>query len=278
MAYQTLLAHFPHAEGMQDVLDVASTLAERHGAHLTGLHIIPRIDLQFSYELPPVVMQEFASRDRETAKTLGERFESSTKMADFVAEWRVIESMETTSEGALTELGNTADLIIAGQPADRDSRGSRFELTARVLGSSGRPILLVPPSRRTSSIGDRAFVAWDGQRAATRALFGALPLLQGAEAVRLQRINAPHRDRHRALGATEVLADTLSRHGVEVEVFHSDAREAEVGTDLLGFADDWGADLIVSGGHEQGALREYLFGSTTRHLLRETRVPMLMSS
>lgn len=278
MAYRTLLAHLPGKEGMEDVLDVATALAERHAAHLIGLHVIPRVDLQYAYEISLVVSREFETRRRALAADLGERFEAATRAGDFVADWRVIDGIDTPTERVVTELGNTVDLIVAAQVHDTLQRGARAELTARVLGAAGRPLLLVPPERRTRSVGERVFVAWDGQRAATRALFGALPLLVRADSVRLQRINAPSRDRHRALGATEMLADTLARHGVDVEVFHSDARESEVGVDLLGYAEDWGADLIVSGSQEQGALREFLFGSTTRHLLERTRVPLLMSS
>ena len=252
MAYRTLLAHFPFEDGMEDVLDVATTLAERHRAHLTGLHVIPRLDLQYSYEIPVAVTREFEIRRRALAVRLGKRFEAATAAVDFVAEWRLVEDVDTPVERVVTELGNTADLIVAGQARDTAQRGERWELTARVLGATGRPLLLVPPERRSRSVEERVFVAWDGQRAATRALFGALPMLVRAESVRLQRINAPERNRHRALGSTEMLADTLSRHGVDVELFHSDARESEVGVELLRFAEDWGADLIVSGGEGAG--------------------------
>lgn len=278
MAYQTLLAHLPDENDTNGVLDVATALAERHGAHLTGLHILPRIDLQSIYGMPLALSREIEARRRAIAATLGERFEAATRTGDFVTEWRVVDGAETSLERALTALGNTADLIVVGQAYDTGQRGARSELNARVLGAAGRPLLLVPPERRGESVGERVFVAWDGQRAATRAVFGALPALVRAESVRLQRINTPSRDRDHALGATEMLADTLSRHGVNVELFHSDAREGEIGVELLRFAEDWGADLIVSGGQEQGALREFLFGSTTQHLLERTRVPLLMSS
>ena len=278
MAYQTLIAHCQQADDLEAVLDVATSLAARHGAHLVGLHVVPRLDVQFAYEVPAVVAREFESERRAYAETLGERFEAATAGGDFVAEWRVVDGTMTGTEQALTELGNTADLLVAGLSPDARRRGSRSELTARLLGASGRPLVLVPPERRAGAVGERVFVAWDAERAATRALYAALPMLVRAEAVRLQRLNAPGQDRHRMLGSTEELADTLSRHGVAVEVFHADARAGEIGGDLLGFAEDWGADVLVSGCQEQGALREWLFGSTTRHLLEHAAIPLLMSS
>jgi len=277
MAYQTLLAHFPLEEDVDAVLGVATTLAERHSAHLLGLHVVPRLDTVHYYEVPVSVLREFESHRRTLAERLGERFAEGTRTRDFVADWRVVQGDDRPLERMLIEVGNTTDLIVVALTREPGRRGSRGELTGRLLGGSGRPVLLVPPERAPDTLGTRVFLAWDGQRAATRALFGALPLLVRADAVRLQRINTPARDRRHALGATEQLAATLSRHGVEVELFHADAREGDIGRELLGFAVDWGADLIVSGCQEQGAVREFLLGSTTRHLLEHTTVPMLMS-
>ncbi len=276
MAYRTLLVHLPSHEA-DGVTSVAVQLARDHGAHLVGLHVIPRLDVQFSYEIPLAVLRESEARFRADAARAEERFEAATKGEAFVAEWRVLEGVEHPVERVLVELGNAADLVIAGQTPDPGRRGSRGELTARVLAGGGRPMLLVPPERTSDTLGERVLVSWDGQRAATRAVFGALPMLKRASAVRLQRFNAPGRDRRAAHGASEELADTLVRHGAKVELFHSDARPEEIGRELLGYAEDWGADTLVAGGQEQGPTREYLLGSTTRHLLEHLKVPLITS-
>ena len=276
MAYQSLMVHLP-VEASDDLLGVATTLARDHAAHLTGLHVVPRIEPQYTIEFPAAVLRDVEARAQAAVAGLAERFASATRGEGLVAEWRLLEGVGHPLERTLIEQGNTVDLIIAGQTRDRSRRGSRTELAARTLAGSGRPMLLVPSERTGSTLGERVFVAWDGQRAATRALFGALPLLERAQAVRLQRINAPPRDRRHAIGTTEELADTLARHGVTVEVFHGEARAGEIGSEILRCAADWGADTLVAGGQEQGAAREFLFGSTTRHVLEHLHVPLLTS-
>lgn len=278
MAYRTLLAHFPLEEGADAVLAASAGLAERHGAHLIGLHVVPLIDLPYAYEVPLVMSAEFQAEQKRRTRRLQERFEKGTGGGSFVAEWRVLEPREPSNDRTLIEQANTVDLVIVGQSSEAGRRGGRGTPESRLLLGCGRPVLVVAPEHGCASVGERVFVAWDGQRASTRALFAALPMLSGAQAVRLQRMNTPARDRHHALGSTEEVADTLSRHGVKVEVYHADAREGEIGEELLGYAADWGADVIVGGCHEQGGLREFLFGSTTRRLLQHAPVPLLMSS
>jgi hypothetical protein len=53
-----------------------------------------------------------------------------------------------------------------------------------VIGS-GRPVLVIPYAGTVDGIGRRALIAWDGTREAVRAVHGALPLLDRAEAVML---------------------------------------------------------------------------------------------
>lgn len=281
MTYHTVLVNLPTEEGVDAALDVATTVAEHHAAHLTGLHIVPPIEMPYAYygtAIPLAVTEALETRQKALTERLHERFEKAVSGLTPVSEWRALDAVGDTPERVLFEQANTADLVVTGLPEEVVRRGSRAEPGARLLAGTGRPVMLVPPERAAGTLGERVFIAWDGQRAATRALFSALPILATAKAVRVQRINAPHADRHHALGTTEALAETLSRHGVDVEVFHADARAGEVGDELLGFARDWSADLLVAGCLERSGVREFLFGSTTRHLLEQSAVPMLMSS
>jgi len=277
MAYQTVLVPLPMEEGSDALLGVATTLAEQHQAHLIGLHVVPMLNLPYQ-EISASVSLEFQNARKALAEAMQGRFAKHTEAGGFVSEWREVVSHEPSNERQLIEQANTSDLIVMGQPADPARRGSRGSTSAHLLAACGRPVLLVAPDHGAPAVGDRVFIAWDGQRASTRALFAALPLLCRADAVRLQRINAPSRDRRGVAGTAEMLAETLSLHGVNADVQHADVRNADVGTELLAYASDWEADVIVAGCFEQGGLRETLFGSTTRHLLCNASVPLLMSA
>lgn len=279
MAYKTLLAHLSNEDVSAAVLQVASLLADRHSAHLVGLHIQPPLDIYVS-ELPTPIdlTREYLERQAQKEARLKEAFEAATQAQTYVAEWRSVDAMTDSILNALVEQGNTADLIVMSQ-AEGDNSDSRFRhLPEHVLMACGRPLLVVPVGNESDSVAQRVLVAWDGRRESTRALFGALPLLRRASEVRLHRINQPYQDRHHWSGITEELANTLARHGVAPEIVHSDARGSEIGDELMGFARDMDADLIVMGCYGHSPLREFILGGTTRTVLAQTQIPVLMSN
>jgi hypothetical protein len=56
--------------------------------------------------------------------------------------------------------------------------------------ASGRPVLVTPYAETFDDVGRRALIAWDGTREAVRAVHGALPLLDRAEAVTVMYVGA----------------------------------------------------------------------------------------
>ena len=278
MSYQTLLAHLLREDTADGVLDVATTLARRHGAHLIGLHSIQSIEAWGYYDMAfsASLAASWAKTRRDAGERLKALFDKATDGDDFVADWQMPDDIALGEEHLVAEIGNTTDLVILGQYEEPGHRAGRGSLTARVLERCARPVMVVPKVRDGTTVGERCFVAWDGKRASTRALFGALPMLRRADVVRVQGVNTPADERRGMLGLTEQLATTLARHGVAVEVAKSDARAGEIGEELLGAARDWGADTFVAGAYEQAAYRDFLFGSTTRYLLENARMPLVM--
>jgi nucleotide-binding universal stress UspA family protein len=241
---------------------------------------MPPIDVYVTSEIgmPAALIQHYMDLQHQVAERVKHLFEVQTAQQDFVAEWRQVDNGITSAVNAITEQGNTSDLLIMSQFDGGRAGSGRNALPAQVLSRCGRPVLVVPRAYEPSVIGERVFAAWDGGRESTRALFSALPMLRRASQVRVQRINSPHADRHHVVGLTEELANTLSRHGVSVEVFQSDASKSEVGEELLHYAADTDSDVIVMGCYGHGALRDLLLGSTTRHVLEHMKVPVLMST
>lgn len=279
MAYKTLIAHQSNDDVSPAVLQVASLLAGRHSAHLVGLHIQPPLDLYIpEFPTPVDLTREFLERQNQKQARLKEAFEAATRAQNYVSEWRSVDVMADTVLNALVEQGNTADLIVISQNEGDDSDHRFRHLPEHVLMACGRPLLVVPVGSLVDTVAERILVAWDGRRESTRALFGALPLLRRASEVRLHRINQPHKDRHQLVGVTEELANTLARHGVVLEIVHSDARGGEIADELMGFGRDMDADLIVMGCYGHSPLREFVLGGTTRTVLAETSIPVLMSN
>lgn len=278
MAYQTIMANLSHDHHASAVLGVADKLAERHAAHLLGLHVKSPLDIPLSAEIPmPIEMTRlFAERQLHIESNIKALFEKLTATVNYVAEWRSVDALFDSVADTIVEQGNTADLLIL-MNEEGGSEATPFKgVLQQVLLAIGRPVMIVPPQLMADTIGERIMVSWDGRQESTRALFGALPLLRRAAEVRLHRFNLPHQDRHRIVGITEELANTLSRHGVRLEVMHSDAKQGEIADELLACSRDMDADTLVMGCYGHNSFRDFLFGSTTREVLRNTTVPLIM--
>jgi nucleotide-binding universal stress UspA family protein len=280
MAYQTILAHLSNRSATSAVLAASEILAKRHAAHLVGLHVKPPLDLFVNAEVPvPInVTRELAEHQRECESTIRKLFEQRSKSRSHVSEWRSVDAGLMPIVDALVEQGNTSDLMVICQN-EGAAVGSYFRnIPEHVLMACGRPVLVVPFGEPVISIGERIFVAWDGRRESTRAVFGALPMLRRASLVHLHRVIQPHEDRHQIARISDEMANTLARHGVVVEVFHSDAKNAEVADELLNFANNMDADVIVMGCYGHSPLREFFLGGTTRSILADSTLPLLMSN
>ena len=68
----------------------------------------------------------------------------------------------------------------------------------------------------------------------------------------------------------------LERHGIQATA-ESDVTEINVGDALLSRMSDLGADLLVMGGYGHSRFRELMLGGTTRHILAQMTVPVLMT-
>lgn len=279
MNYKTILAVLDHEETSADILRAASLLAQQHNAHLIGLHAVPPLTAYVSSELPvPVELSNsYDAEQKEHISVLKKMFEDQAANQSYVSEWRVVEKPPVSETASIIEISNTVDLVVLGQKDPVKSGSSTREMPERILLSTSRPVVIVPREFGARSVGSYLFMAWDGRRESSRALFDAIPAMLKADSVYLHRINSGYEDKHRIVGITEDLGNTLARHGVKLEVSHSTARTRDIGSELLQTAADKGADLIVMGAYGHSRLHELLLGGTTRQVLKDMKIPVQMS-
>ncbi len=281
MTYQTILVNLSDETTALTALKLADKLAERHTAHLLGLHVKPamnNLSLSVDVPLPEEVIRSFLDHQYQIESRIQALFDQITDTSSYVADWRSIDIGLQSVADELVAQGNTADLIILGQSEHESASSHSRSLPENVLLACGRPVLIVPWQYEAREVAERVMLAWDGRRESTRAVFGALPLLRNASEVRLHRINLAHQDKRHIVGVTEELANTLSRHGVNLEVHHSDAKNGEIAEELIAYARDMDADTLVMGCYGHSRIREFLLGGTTRRVFTETTIPVLMSN
>ncbi|MDH3770220.1 MAG: universal stress protein [Nitrospirota bacterium] len=170
-----------------------------------------------------------------------------------------------------TDHSRLADLIVfAGIGAEGDSYRRRMFESA--LFNAARPLLLMPRASRLRAPKVLAF-AWNGSMEATRALLGALPLLEAAEAVHVLTAATAKTP----AGRGENLAAYLAWHGLAAEIHQLHPSTGEVGAALLDQARKLDADLLIMGGYGHGRVRELIFGGVTQHVLSHLELPVLLA-
>jgi nucleotide-binding universal stress UspA family protein len=275
MTYKTILVHLADERRAERVLEPAIDVARRSNAHLIGIHVAPGIPDASPFALPYAteLMNAALGAERAVATKLKAEFERMTSNQPFVAEWISAEAPGADLAGRVIAHARAADLVVASQ-ADPDwELGPVLEFPERLVMESGRPVLVVPYAGRHSVVGRTAAVAWAPRREATRAVFDSLPLLQQAAIVHV--LSAPE-DGAGAWPDTAILA-ALARQGVTAKSHALQASERDVGEEILSAIADLGVDLLVVGAYGHSRLREFVFGGTTRHVMRHMTTPTLLS-
>ncbi|HMF94931.1 MAG TPA: universal stress protein [Vicinamibacterales bacterium] len=167
-----------------------------------------------------------------------------------------------------------ADLLIVGR---RERPGDLYFALdpGMMLLQAGRPVLVVPDNL-DSLAARRVVVAWKDTRESRRAIRDALPFLQGAKEVMIVEVSEQGTD---AQGKRRIddVADYLIRHKVVVAAKTRLHTKRRVADELLRFARNEKADLVVAGGYGHVRLSEWIFGGVTRDLLAESPICCLFA-
>lgn len=260
------------------ILEFAGVLAEEHGARLIAVFLQPGPTL--------TTAQEFArgAGMREVMEVHQKEIEGIE--AHYRALFENIVRRRGVQSGSewrsLSRWGSDvavhayyADLVVAARPERPSPSPDPPGLAESLVLSSGRPVILFPPSGTVSQV-RRSLVAWNAMRESIRAVADALPLLARATVEVLIVDHERQRARHGQEPGADI-ARHLARHGAQVEVQRLSSGGNDVGQLLLSQAAAFRADLLVMGAYGHSTLREWMFGGVTRTVLYEAGLPVLMS-
>ncbi|WP_312413398.1 universal stress protein [Shinella sp.] len=279
MTYKTIVAVLSTAEDAGKVTDHALALARRTGGHVIGIHaeapVIVTLIAPMEYPDPNAVLQ-LQERAQQQSRAVEEAFRSRCERDDISYEWRLFTGSAGYASAGVIDSARSADIVLAAQ-FDPDMDGPAREDIEDLLYESGRPLYLVSNAPAGPVPIERVLVAWNGSRESTRAVFDALPFLTAAKEVEIFAIDPPETSMQSRDFCGAELASTLARHGVRATV-SSGASEGRSVADVLNHrATEIDAGLIVMGAYSHSRLRQRLFGGVTSALMRDARVPTLMS-
>lgn len=257
----------------------ACALAEADGGHVA---ILVRVHVP----MPPVhgvlgssALEGYFAWREQVLREGGEqcaRWEHSLRRSGVAGEVRLAHDPESGLPQSAAVQARYADLTLVGLGDAGSLPVAVHEQVAALLSESGRPLMLVPGVARPAGFA-RVVIGWQPSAHCARAVRDAMPLLERAQAVDLVCVDPrPGEDEHGQEPGAD-LARHLARHGVRVTVHVESGAGDEPGEVLLRRVREFGAGLLVVGGYSHSRLREWALGGTTRYLLKQATVPVLMA-
>jgi nucleotide-binding universal stress UspA family protein len=277
MSYKTILVHCDADPKVSHRLAIAVELAQRHGAHLVGVHVQEPFNMPALVDGTVMTDNLFAAYEAASSAdltTAAAAFDKALKGTHLSREWR------TETGYADSQLGvhaRYADLVVLGQNDPEASVSRPPDLPEAIALATGRPALVVPHIGAPAKPGRTVMLCWNASRESARAATDALPFLRAADKVIVLSIDPkPSNNGHGAEPGADV-ATWLSRHGVKVTVQRDVATDSDVGGVILSRAADHDVDLIVMGLYGHSRLREMVLGGASRTLLATMTVPVFMA-
>jgi nucleotide-binding universal stress UspA family protein len=278
MEYKNLLVYLDQGASNKERVNTAIAIAKVHEAQLTGVVVNALPASSILHKLGFGKGEALMEQQRNDAEEIIGHFKQVTKQQGVQADTRIIECVEGRAAEKLAHMARIFDLSIMRQ-ANPDKLNASFisELSEEVMLSSGRPVFFIPYVGAHNIPCRRGLIAWDGSRAAARAVHDALPLLKMMEKVVILIVDADKIEHYADSQPGEELSRHLGIHGVNNEIRRLAKAEVSTSTVILNELSDSGADILIMGGYGTPKLREIMLGGVTRTLFECMTVPVFMS-
>lgn len=274
MSYAAVITHIQADAEASPRLNCAVETAKRFGAALIGVaaETIPPMAMDGGYFS---VEAEWISAMRDSVETRlkAARSAFAARTGDFGDRAICLSGLQLPAP-AMAAASRAADLIVAGGAPRKMRDPYMFCDAAELAITSGRPVLVAPPTAPPLRA-NRVLVAWKDTREARRALSDSIPFLEKADSVVVCGV-CPAPDAAQVKLEVEDVTAALARRGISavakvVEDKHPD------GFQILRQASLEGADLIACGAYGHSRLGEWIFGGVTADLLSQEQTYVLLS-
>ena len=278
---KTILVPTEHGSTMVSALDTALLLARKFDSCIEGFPLRPAVADLVAMDpdsgLTMVAVRENDAEMIRQAEALFRTFMENNRLPRRSGEGPASLSWSWLADAPsghdfVGSYGRVFDMIVLARPGDEWQSPSMITLES-ALFESGRPVLIAPPSS-PRTLGANILVAWNNSTEQARTMADAMPLLHLAERITILTVE----------GATvagpsgEQMAYSLMLNGIAAATMTlKPTGKRTAGETILGKADELGCDLIIKGAYTQSRLRQMIFGGTTRHILANAKLPVLMA-
>jgi nucleotide-binding universal stress UspA family protein len=279
MGFKTILVPIEQHDLMRSTLETALALARTFDGYIEGFALRVAIPAAFAVgdvgALPLPALERDITENEQQSRSLFENFMQEHGVSRGGATKGLSSGwLKDAPEGDhfVGSHGRVFDVIVLAKPS-RDPGGPRMATLESGLFESGRPVLIVPPSPR-AQMGTNVLIAWNGSTEQTRTTAFAMPILKRASRVVVLTVE----------GGAAVPGPTGEQLCRYLQLNEVPAKPLTVGLDgrvtgeaILAHAKALGCDLLIKGAYTQSRLRQMIFGGTTRYILSNADLPVLMA-
>lgn len=280
---KTILLPLLDDDAADAALVSAHLIAKRYAAYLEGLFVRSAPPMVPRAPVPAHFLSQYRDYWDESAEKAREHFtafmkdhnvtfrEISSDSTESTVWWREIEGEANDVVG---EYGRLFDLIIMAR-VSRKSPNDWSSTYEAALFDSGRP-LLIAPQTPPEKLGETIVIAWNGSTETARTIAFGMPLLKDAKKVTVLSVKGAMGGMVPGPSGDQVAAH-LARGGIAATAETVQANGRSSGVAVLEEAGRLGADLLLKGAFTHNRLRQMIFGGTTRHVLAEAGIPLLIA-
>ena len=270
---KSILAAYSGDAGGSSGLGLAIMMGRMYDAHVTG--VVWRgpsfaTSRQWTY-MTKEVREMLNAREAEAMVDIRKDFEARIAAEGDPSRSAFID-LANRSEFSLAECARGYDLVVMGSRAAAFGREYRTSRPDVVALWSGRPVILVPHDFTAESLGESALFAWDGKRAAARALADAMRILHDMARVTVLSIGT-----ELPRGPGDDVVALLRKHGIAAQADTRPAGRGGIAATILDACREHGAGMLVMGAYEHSKFSEDILGGVTQTILHDAHVPVLMS-
>ncbi len=257
----------------------AIDIAQLYEAEVTGLAVVDLESIESSsrgggigsFYYAKKLAEKLTEETRQKARLLIEEFEqdmagSGVNVSEVVEEGvpfeRIVEDMKYYD---LLIIGDDPHFFYAHPKKDTHT-------LARVVKNTIGPTLVVGKEHRDVK---SALIAYDGSNASARAVRRFVHLAPFGN-VKLTAVTVAGKKKDEAELMLNLLSSYLKAHGFDCEtVCITGSNPAK---EIIRYAEDISADVLVAGAHSVSAISRIAFGSTTNALLHDSPIPVLVDN
>lgn len=274
MAIKSILAAYSGDAQGSSGLRFAALMARKYDAHLTGVvwHGPSYLENRYRAHLNRDVIEVLRSRDAELISEIRANFKALVK-DELLAEKSSFLELDGHTDFNLAHCARSYDIVVMGSRAAAIGREHFVARPDVVALRSGRPLILVPQDYAVTELSGHAVVAWDGKRAAARALGDAMHILETKTRVTVLTVGKSDK---RSCSGDDAL-ELLRRHGIPSQALVRPTSRSGIARTILDVCAEVGAGLLVMGAYEHSKFREDVLGGVTHDIFEHATLPILMS-